>query len=374
MKSYLFLLIWACFLGFSCEEANNDPAPSSSVAGDLPLLNSGQHLGMIVGFNPSNPAATTDSIEARWQEAVQAGMSIGRVQIDWPELEPEPGEYDKGALQGVLEDLENQGLQPFLTLAAYDSEGPVVPNYLEGISFDDPQISTQFALLMDWVIPMLVEYQGWAITISNEPDNAFAEEPGLADEILVFLRNSRTHIHQINDEMAVTVTFNIGNLAQSRANMQKLRDEMDVASFNIYGSGLFPIDRPYSPQEIREEIDAILDFTGEQNVIFQEVGMHTNQPLLNSSEEIQKTFFTTFFQAMENEPRMKAAYVFQLVDWSTETIEFFNTLYEPGTPQSFIDQYSAVLASLGLIQYENGQRKAAWNEFIQWIETFSQTQ
>ncbi len=371
MRKHYFLLLWALVLGFSCEEENSNPSPTSEIAGELPLLKEGKHLGMIVGFNPSHPPATSDSIEARWQEAIQAGMSVGRLQIDWPELEPEAGEYDKNALQNALEDQEDQGLQPFLLISAYDSDGPVVPDYLEGVSFDDPQISTRFALLMDWVIPMLAEHGGWAVTISNEPDNFFTEEPDLANEILAFLKASRTHIHQLNDKMAVTITLNAGNLRQSREAMQQLQQETDVTAFNIYGAGLS--GDPYTQQEIQDEIDDVLAFAGNQNVIFQEVGMHSDQPLLESSEEIQRTFFTTFFQAMENEPRMKAAYVFQLVDWSPETIEVFNTLYEPGVPQSFIDRYSAVLASLGLIHYETGQRKAAWDEFIRWVERFKST-
>ena len=44
-----------------------------------------------MGFNFSNPSATQDSIEARIQEAIKEGMSVGRLQIDWTDLEPEEG-------------------------------------------------------------------------------------------------------------------------------------------------------------------------------------------------------------------------------------------------------------------------------------------
>ncbi|WKN43150.1 hypothetical protein [Tunicatimonas pelagia] len=374
MKYLYFLLAGVAFLYCSCEEEGSTPSlPSSSVASDLPLLRKGKHLGTIVGFNPSHPPATTDSIEARWQEALQAGMSVGRLQIDWPELEPKAGVYDREALRKQLVDLENEGLQTFLLISVYDSDGPVVPEYLAGTPMNDAELINSFVELMDWVIPMLVEHQGWAIAISNEPDTFFKEKPQLVDELLPFVRESRNHIHQLNDKMAVTITMSAGSLAQNEEAMRRLGNELDIISFNTYGSGLFPMNRPYSEEEILSNINAMLSFAGNKNMLFQEVGMHTNQPILNSSEEIQRTFFRTFFRAMQNEPQMRVAYVFQLVDWSPETIEVFNTLYEPSTPQSFIDEYSAVLASIGLIHYESGQRKAAWNEFVRWVETFKQT-
>lgn len=94
--------------------------------------------------------------------------------------------------------------------------------------------------------------------------------------------------------------------------------------------------------------------------------MHSNTDLLNSSEAIQATFFDTFFSRMQQEPQMRAAFVFQLVDWSPEAIAVPNTTWEEGTPEAFIEQYGAVLASIGLIHYEDGRRKASWERVIYW--------
>lgn len=363
---YLLLLVISLLIGlWACEEAPA-PTPSSSEAAELPLLSPGQHIGMITGFNPDHPPATEDSIEARWQEALSTGLSVGRLQIDWPELEPAPGQYDEEALRSALQELSAQGLQPFLTLPAYDSDGPVLPADLQGEAMDDPALITRFQQLMDWVIPMLVEEGGWGITIANEPDNFFAERPELAAQIRTFLAESRTHIHGLSPEMAVTVTLNIGNMPASRAEMELLRPEMDIACFNLYGSGLFPIDQPYTAAEIEAEMDAVLDFAPEKAVVFQELGMHSNSNLLNSSEAIQAAFFDTFFSRMQQEPRMRAAFVFQLVDWSPEAIAVLNTTYEEGVPEEFIEQYGAVLASIGLIHYEDGRRKTAWERVMYW--------
>lgn len=355
------------FVYTACKE-EDQTAPADTTAATLPFLAPGKHLGMITGFNPSQSAATADSTEARWAEALAAGMSVGRVQIDWPELEPVEGQYDEAALRDALQQLSDKGLQPFLTLSVYDSDGPVLPDYLEGKSIDDPELIDRFEALMDWVIPMLESEGGWGITIANEPDNFFSEIPELATQVLRFLAASRQHIHKASPEMAVTITLNAGNLAFSRPDMELFQPEVDVICFNLYGSGLFPIDQPYTTAEIQAEIDAVLDFAGGKSVIFQEIGMHSNTDLLNSSESIQAAFFDTFFTRMQEEPLIRAAFVFQLVDWSPEAIAVFNTVFEEEVPQSFIDQYSAVLGSIGLIRYEDGQRKAAWERVLHWIE------
>ncbi len=350
-----------------CKE-DRQTAPASTSAEVLPLLAPGQHLGMITGFNPNQPAATADSTEARRAEARAAGMTVGRVQIDWPELEPAEGQYDEAALRDQLRELSEKGLQPFLTLPAYDSDGLVLPAYLAGKNIDDPELISRFKALMDWVIPMLKSEDGWGITIANEPDNFFAESPELAARIYTFLTETRHHIHVQSPEMAVTVTLNIGNMAASRTEMEVLRTGMDVVCFNLYGSGLFPIDQPYTAAEIQAEMDAVLDFAEGKAVIFQEIGMHSNTDLLNSSEDIQAAFFDTFFARMQQEPLLRAAFIFQLVDWSPEAIAVFNTTFEEDVPQSFIDQYSAVLCSIGLIRYEDGQQKAAWGRVLYWLE------
>lgn len=349
-----------------CGEDTPSPSPEVS-AGELPLLPAGQYAGMITGFNPSQPAATEDSIAARWEEAIAAGMSIGRVQIDWPELEPVAGQYDEAALRDALQKVSERGMQPFLTLSVYDSDGPVLPAYLQGQNVDDPEVIARFAALMDWVVPTLQEQGGWGITIANEPDNFFAERPELAPQIRTFLTESRAHIHGLSPEMAVTVTLNIGNMPASRTEMELLRPEMDIVCFNLYGSGLFPIDQPYTAAEIEAEMDAVLDFAQDKAIVFQEVGMHSNTDLLNSSEAIQAAFFDTFFSRMQQEPQMRAAFIFQLVDWSPEAIAVLNSTWEEGVPEEFIEQYGAVLASIGLIRYDDGQRKAAWERVLHWL-------
>lgn len=380
MKIFNFCFsLLALFMSLTaCENEGNVVDPViDTIAGELPLLNGNNRVGTIQGFNPLNPPATADSMAARWNDAINAGMSVSRLQIDWPELEPSPNSYDQAGFEQRLFEMKTQGLQPFLLISAYDSDGPVVPDDLAGLDFDDPELIQRFNNLMDWVIPMLVEYGGFLISISNEPDNSFGEVPGLNNQILEFLINVKEHIHQINDEMAVTVTFAEGSLDEDKPGITAILAACDVASWNFYGAkSNFNNPDPYyyvaqTESEIKSDIQRMLDVSGEKMIVIQELGMFSGNTTLNSSQEIQRKFFEVFFSEMKNQERMRAAFNFQLVDWSPEVTQIFNEMLEDeGLPKEFIDQFAESLETIGLISYNDGMRKSAWDEFIYWISEF----
>ena len=132
---YITSLIGLLFCLGSCSTDGNDNEQETTAihqAEKLPLLKRSNSIGIIRGFNPTNPPATIDSINTRWQEALASGMRVGRLQIDWPELEPQKSTFDTEILENQLTEAMDNGLQSFLLISAYDSEGPVLPTDLEG--------------------------------------------------------------------------------------------------------------------------------------------------------------------------------------------------------------------------------------------------
>ena len=375
MKFSFIVIVVLLFIG-ACEKDDNDVIPQiDSIARELPLLNGDNRIGTIKGFNPSNPPETMDSIAARWDDAINAGMSVGRLQIDWPELEPSPNTYDKVSFEQRLMEMKAEGLQIFLLISAYDSGEPVVPDDLKDKNFDDPEFIQRFKNLMDWVIPLLAEYDGFLISISNEAENSFGEVSGLDNQILIFLQEIKEHVHQLNENMAVTVTLSEGSLDEDKPGIYDILAECDVACFNFYGAkSQFTPPLYYVAQtenEIKSDIQRMLDVSGEKNIVIQELGMYSGNTTLNSSQEIQRKFFEVFFAEMKKEERIKAAFNFQLVDWSPEVTEIFNEMLEDeGMPQEFIDQFAESLETIGLINFTNGTRKQAWDEFLFWLTEF----
>ncbi|MFP4060633.1 MAG: hypothetical protein ACLFUC_09155 [Bacteroidales bacterium] len=377
MSKFNITFIAFLLILYACEKDKTPLNPRiDSIAGELPLLNGENRIGTIKGFNPSNPPGTIDSMAARWQEAISAGMSVGRLQIDWPELEPSPNTYDKVRFEQRLMEMKAEGLQIFLLISAYDSGEPVVPDDLKAKDFDDPVFILRFKNLMDWVIPLLVEYNGFLISISNEAENSFGEVSDLDKQILEFLQEIKEHVQQINEKMAVTVTFSEGSLDDDKPGIYEILAACDVACFNYYGAkSQFAPPLYYVAQtetEIKSDIQRMLDVSGEKIIVIQELGMYSGNTTLNSSQEIQRKFFEVFFNEMKEKERIKAAFNFQLVDWSPEVTEIFNEMLEnEGLPQDFIDQFAESLETIGLIQYDNGTRKKAWNEFLFWVSEFN---
>ncbi len=368
----IFLVFALCLSACQTDDTpQTEEQPPESQAGDLLLLTGTNRVGMIEGFNVSNPSATRDSMDVRWAEAKRSGMTVGRLQLDWSELETAPGNYDQIGLQGLLEDFNGQGLQPFLLVSAYDSDGPTVPADLEGVRFNDERVISRFKSLLDWVVPLLVENGGWAISISNEPDNSFGEIPTLPGDIKSFTGAIRDHVHTIAPKMAVTVTFAEGNLASHEDEIVAVLAECDIACWNFYGSFLDVENLTYaskSVEEIRSSLQAVLGLSSTKKHIIQELGMHIG---LDSSEEIKRLFYQTFFEQMQAERQLGAAFAFQLVDWSPETLALYTASFDTESfPPGLLDAFTESLATIGLLDQGNGQARPAWNEVTHWIARF----
>jgi len=164
-------------------------------------------------------------------------------------------------------------------------------------------------------------------------------------------------------------------LDEDKPGIYDILAECDVACFNFYGAkSQFTPPLYYVAQtenEIKSDIQRMLNVSGEKNIVIQELGMYSGNTTLNSSQETQRKFFEVFFSEMKKEERIKAAFNFQLVDWSPEVTEIFSEmLAEEGMPQEFIDQFAESLETIGLINYNTGTRKKAWDEFLFWLTEF----
>ncbi len=370
MHRFLISILLITLLGTACRFETPITPLIDHPSGNLPLLSEGKQLGLIASFNLDDSPALQDSIGTRWQEALDAGMGIGRVQLDWRDLEADSGQYDPVALIQSLSDLSAQELDLFASVMAYDSEGPVMPDYLSDLPINHPRVIARFQALMDWVVPIVREHRGWCLSIANEADNFFGEVEGIEEELLDFLVAIRDYVHEIDPDLAVTVTMAEGNIDVKPETMRDLIAAVDVAAINFYGSNLRNPRKPQGPRTLRRELRQLLDFCGEKNIVFQELGMHSNASRLNSSGAIQRDFFQTVFEFMDQEPRLRAAYVFQLVDWSPATIDLITEdfLEENPSLESFIEDYRQSLGSIGLIEFATGHQKPAWGEVISWLE------
>lgn len=363
--------------GGSTVDASSPPKP-----GDLPLLPAGEHAGMIVGFNAFHPVTTAIQIDARWQEAVDKGMKIGRIQVDWGEIEATAGQLDMSGIVEPLEVLAADGLLPYVSIGTYEAlteTDTFVPADLQSrlltgeIGWDHPDVIARFHSFLDKIVPEVEKHKGWVISLGNEAGNQLddmsdSERARVTGELVTFWSSARDHIHSLSPQMAVSVTVREQGYETELAFIEL----SDVATFNFYCSR-FALDLKIQsdPEKIRGYIDQMLTLANGKPLVLQELGCHggfEDKPTVTAATlDLQKHFFDVVFAELKARPLFRAAVVFQLVDWDPDLYDdFYGTLLrDEGIPESFIEQFGESLTTVGLLRFADGSARPAWNSFIE---------
>lgn len=358
--------------------------PAFADPSKMPLLPTGQHLSFETGFNISNPRVVRRAIRRAQDDATEAGMRVKPIELGWAEIEEREGRYDLGSFEDGLRDYQERGWRPLVFVRAIDSDDVTIPAYLKGTDnalalseFDvsSPRLIARYRALMEKIVPLVRKYNGFAIMVANEPDNFLTPNPSLTGQVVSFVASARQIIHAIDPQMAVGVALSNGfDYDDDRDRVRgplphhtALINAADIAVFNFYCRQV-----PISMQvgSVRQRIAARIDAAKGKDIIIQEVGCPSGGAP-GFSLEHQRNFFSAYFDAVEN-TSVRVSVVFQLVDWTQDTIEFYAKALEPilAAEPAFRDNpelifvYLDQLSSIGLIDAAKGDPKPAWFEFL----------
>ncbi len=289
-----------------------ETADTEASQGDYSLdgLADGTHLG-ISAFSPPAPEFA-DEWSRRWDEANDAA-TIGRVLIDWIDVEPARGEYRTAELEERLRDVVERGQQPMLTIAAVDVSGTPFPEWLGG--FEPESAAIAFNDMIDAIEPTLVRHGVWLLAVANEPP--FDE--GLdRTEFADFVSRVNVHVDDTIPGLATTFVFAGDDALGPDPATEALRRAVDVLALNHYciEPSLFvtPID------DTEHRLDEIVAHGNGKPIVFQEFGCPAAESI-GSSDEMQAEWFERAFAFIDDEPSVRAAFVFEFQDWSAETVE-----------------------------------------------------
>jgi hypothetical protein len=354
----------------------------------LPLLPPGSHLGMMTSFELPNPQtpAQTGFLANRWSQALDAGLEVARVQVSWGELEPAPGVFDLTALTATLAANDAQGLSTFLLLETIDSDDFALPTDLDdgatpyrlaqGRSLSHPVILQRFSALVAALAPVLNAHRVFAVSLGNEPDNYFDDVPfstpagtAWAASMGDFLAAARTAVHARAPRIAVSMTLKEATVRNgAAASLAPILRAADFGNFNYYcQDASFRVPRTL---DVAAQLNALLTVVGTRAVVLQELGCPGGAAtsLLGASEPQQAAFFAATIQVMRQQPRLRAAFVFQLLDWSPELAKAYSDPFRPTYPL-LADQVEESLATLGLVRWTDGTAKPAWSTVVQGISS-----
>jgi hypothetical protein len=358
-------------------DSSGDSSEGTSTTGEpagsgIPRLPAGNHLGMIVGFNPALPPATATAIDTAWTEALARGMDVGRVQISWAELEPSPGLIDASPLVEQLDALVADGLTPMVLIETLDSDSLELPPDLldpddpsllaPGLAFDDATVTGRFAALLDVVVPVMTERGVFGVSVANEPGTLFERDPSGTDAVIGFLDAARSHVRALDPELGVTMTMR--EVEVGTPFLASVVGASDFASMNFYCS-LPELTVDATAGTVR--LAAMMTATGDLDVVLQEFGCPAGPDdgvsTLGATEALQAGFYADVGAALAVEPRLRAAFAFQLVDWSPEAIALFEASIQDA-PQWFIDRFVESLATMGMRRYADGTPRPAWSAWL----------
>jgi len=349
----------------------------------MPLLPEGTHLTMMTSFEPL-PHDLQQDVDARWQSAVNAGMQTARIQLDWASLDLGGGVIDDTPLRDQLQTMQAQGLSPYVGIYAIDSDGLVVPDDLtdetsatglvDGRDMDDPLVLGRYLAVLDEVVPLIVDHGGYVLSIANEPEGFVEDNPGTSNAINSFYAAAIDHVHALASDLAVTITMTSAVLEEPPVFFDAVVEMSDVVSYNYYCLDLtvdgadshFSLRGPVE-QRVPEDFDTLVTAADDKEVIFHELGCPAgwDPSIIGTDEATQTAFFETAFTELYARPKVRAAVVFLLVDWSEQLFDdFYRTPLEAdGLPPVFIDSFEEWLTTSGMITFE-GVERPSWPAFL----------
>jgi hypothetical protein len=206
--------------------------------------------------------------------------------------------------------------------------------------------------------------------VGNEPDAFFddvqpasVEGKSWSDALVGFLAAARTRVHAQAPEIAVSMTLRQGSLSKG-FDLHTLIAAGDVAVFNYYCQG---VDYQVEPAgAVAGQVAQMVAAADGRPVVFQELGCPAgNTPSqLAASDEKQAAFLAAVTDEMAVQPTLRAAFVFQLVDWSPTLSGQYGQAYRDLGYPALGDQIEETLSSIGLLHFANGTPRLAWSTFL----------
>lgn len=353
--------------------AANTP-PLSSTQPSLPRLAAGPHLGMITGFDPLDAARAKIAAD-RYQQARGAGATIGRVQIDWSELETGPGEYDEDALDEAFAAPELEGMSLAVLISTLDSDELTLPAYLmdgeglrDGLTLDAPEVRDAFLAFLEWLAPRLEQRDVWLLSIGNEVIGPIKDGLVPEEDAVDFYTAAFDQWNEAVPDIGVTLTFTIAAPDGIPSLFSALRQRGDIVSFNYYC-----LDENITvtgPADWERRLAKMKQDAGTQEIFLQELGCPVGfdpggtNTSIGGSDDNQTAFFQFFGDQFANDPQLRGATLFQLYDWSPELAASFSApLAGEGFPVAG-ERLEEWLATVGLVRWTEQTNRPAWEEWL----------
>jgi Secretion system C-terminal sorting domain len=276
----------------------------------------------------------------------------------WSWLEETPGQFD-GESVNILTIANlvypGYGIKVELNICPTNTVTREVPEDLETVAWDDPEMISRYNTLLDSVFTRIPDLELVALMIGNESDILWGNDEAEILRYKTFLEAVKVHakelyfdLHGTDLLVGTTLTYEgLVNPIQS-AYYHELNEAADVISVTYYhfGDGFEVLP----PNAVNERWDVMVDLYDDMDkpIYVVECGCPTSS-LLGGSEEHQAEFVSEMFTAWdEHYDKIKLMYFFMLHDWSQSVVDELAIYYN----LEGVEQFTEFLRTLGLRTWE----------------------
>jgi hypothetical protein len=328
------------------ERAASAPPPVASRTGAI-------RVGL--DANPfANEGYDPRSVQARFHQALDAGVNIIYISPKWNEIEIGREKYKLDDVEYRIGEAVQENLPAILHIRVIDTNQRAMPADLMGKPFDAEEMGVRLDRLLDAVLPRLegrVKY----FLVGNEIDAYFNRHPGEVQAFAKLVARAAAHIRNRVPDAQISVSTTFDGIEDAR----HLRPILDQTAF--FALTYYPISADFvvrDPSTVDADFPRILAAAGSKQIFLQEVGYPTSATN-GSSEEKQAEFFSRVLDQAASDPGRFIGVNFTFMsDFSDALVKSFSAYYRmPGA-----DRFASFLKTLGMFD-DQGRPKKAWAVF-----------
>jgi hypothetical protein len=243
-----------------------------------------------------------------------------------------------------------------LSIVAVDTSGTEFPEWLGPLDAD--RAAEAYVKMIDELLPILERHGVWLLAIANEPPLADDDELD-RDAFATFVELVVDDLQQASPDLPVTFTFAGGDPFINDPAIDRMVAAVDVYSVNHYCIDAQLLAVPL--EQVTDGIDAHVDRAGAKPIVFQEFGCPAGAKH-GSSDAFQLAWFEAAFAHIDTIEQVRAAFVFEFLDWSEETLELaypgIEDLLAAEVGQDFAERFREWLLTSGLVRVDGSTRPA----------------
>lgn len=292
---------------------------------------------------------------AALQQAYEAGMTLLHIAPKWDQFEKSQGRYTfDDDTTAIGEFAAEHDLPIALNVRVIDTNQRSMPKDYSKWRFDDQRLADRLKAALR-AFPPEFKRQTRYLAIGNEVEGYFNSHQREIGDYAELMRRVRDTARQEfpNAEFTVNFTF---FATTNFDRYREIRDLVDFMSFTYY-----PLNADFTmrdPSAVRQDIERILDVSGDRRVYIQEIG-YASAERLHSSPQKQAEFIQNAFDTIsDHRDRIIGATFLFMSDLSQFVVDYLGMYYR--LPNS--ENFKAYIQTLGLIE-RNGTPKPAWDVF-----------